>query len=202
MNNQYLLKNKDLKKNEKLNEILNSINKNNSLHNMRVLEVGIGTGIHTINYIENKFKSYYALEPQIDIYNVLINLIKKHNSNIKPYNMNLEEFTHNIEKKFDMIILKNVVHFIGYFNLIEYCKKIVKKNSIILIQNPKAKPRKWGNQEFLKTSVNFNLEKWLKFQNKLNNCYNDISNSDYLHEIIIDDDNDVFFILKTNNGFE
>lgn len=202
----YLLKNTELKPiNETFESILKDIDKKKPLNEMRVLEIGIGTGIYSIP-IEKKFKSYYGIEPLKKIYDVLIELKKTHNSYIKCFNMSLEEFVHKntvnatSSKLFDIVILKNVIHFIGYDDVIKHCRKIVKKNAFIIIQNAQAKPIGWGNSELVKDSINFNENKWLGFKNKLEICFNSLLNSKYLDKYE-KDNKYVFFVLYSDDYF-
>ena len=196
----YLLRNTDLRSiNETLEEIFLDINNYKLLNKMRVLEVGVGNGNCTIP-IYKKFKSYYGIEPLKYIYDVFIEQKKKHNCNIKSYNMDLQQFASSTNKKFDMIILRNVIHFIGYDDLIKECKKIVKKDAYIIIQNAQAIPYGWGNKEFVKDTIDFNEVKWLKFKNKLEICYDSLLSSVYLDKFK-EDNKYNFFVLKTNNSF-
>ena len=128
-NMDYLLVNTNLKPiNETLDSIFQYINNLKSLNKMRVLEIGIGNGNSSIPIEKHyKFRSYYGIEPLSNIYDIFIKLRKKHNSNIKSYNMNLEKFASETTKSIDIIILKNVIHFIGLNELMFQCKKIVKK---------------------------------------------------------------------------
>ena len=83
-------------------------------------------------------------------HDVFVKSCKKHNCSIKSYNMDLEKFVNTTNKKFDLIILRNVIQFIGHDELIKQCKKIVKKNAFIIIQNAKAEPDNWVNKELNK----------------------------------------------------
>lgn len=136
----YLLKNTDLIPiNKTLDLLFSYINNYKLLNKMRVLEIGVGNGNVSIP-ISTKFKSYYGIKQLTHIYDFFIESCKKHNCNIKSFNMDLHEFATFIDKKFDLIFLKNVIHFIGYKDLINDCKKIVKKDAFIIIQNARAKP--------------------------------------------------------------
>ena len=162
----YLLKNTELKPiSETLESIFSYINLLKSLNKMRILEIGIGNGTYSIP-MSKKFRSYYGIEPLSHIYDVFIKSCLAHDCRIKSYNMDLVQFATTTDKKFDMIILKNVIHFIGYDELIKQCCKIVKRNAFIIIQNPLAKPINWGNKELNVDSDNFNEIKWLKFKKK------------------------------------
>ena len=191
----YLLKNTDLRPiNKTLESLFSYINYYKPLNKMKVLEIGIGNGNASIP-MSTKFKSYYGIEPLKDIYDIFIEMCKKHKCIIKSYNMNLEDFTNNTKIKFDMIILRNVIHFIGYDELIKQSKKILLTNGFIIIQNAQAKPIGWGNKQFVEESNEFNQEKWCKFKNQLDICYNTILHSKYL--IKFDKDNKYnFFILR------
>ena len=199
----YLLVNTDLKPiNETLDSIFQYINNLESLNNMIVLDIGIGNGNSSIPMEKHyKFKAYYGIEPLSNIYDIFIKLHKKHNSKIKSYNMNLEKFASETKKKFDIIILRNVIHLIGINELMSKCRKIVKKNAFIIIQNLQAEPIGWGDHSFVKKSINFNKKKWLKFENQLKLCYYKILNNKYLYKYI-KDDKYIFFMLKTDNGFD
>ena len=168
---------------------------------MRVLEIGIGNGKYSIP-MSKKFKSYYGIEPVPKIYEVFIESCKKHNCNIKSYNMDFEQFINNYKKnkKFDLIILRNVIHLIDYDDLIKLSNKIIKKDSFIIIQGLQAIPVGWGNKIFNKDSNEFQEEKWLKFKNHLEECYNNLLNSKYLDKVEKNDKNN-FFILKSDNYF-
>jgi len=161
---------------------------------MRVLEIGIGNGSSSIP-MSAKFKSYYGIEPSSDVYDVFIKSCEKHNCSIKSYNMDLEKFVNTTNKKFDLIILRNVIQFIGHNELIKQCKKIVKKNAFIIIQNAKAEPVGWGNKELNKDSAEFNEIKWLKYKNLLETHYGSLLNSKYFDKFK-KDDRYVFYVLK------
>jgi len=200
MNFDYLLKDTNLKPiNETLESLFSYINKYKSLKKMRVLEIGIGNGNYSIPMSKN-FKSYYGIEPIPEIYEVFIESCKKHNCNIKSYNMDFEQFINNNNKKFDLIILRNVIHLIDYDDLIKLSAKIVKKNAFIIIQNKQALPVSWGNKQFVKDSSYFNETKWLVFKNHLEKCYNNLLDSKYLDKFE-KNEKDYFFILKSDNYF-
>jgi 2-polyprenyl-3-methyl-5-hydroxy-6-metoxy-1,4-benzoquinol methylase len=200
----YLLNQKTLHPvNETLGLMFSHINQYKSLNKMRVLEIGIGSGNTSIP-ISKLFKSYYGIEKEPNIYEVFIELCEKNNCNIKSYNMNFEQFTNNNKntRKFDLIILINTIHFIGYDDLIRLSKRIVKKNAFIVIQHPHAKPDNWRKPQFNKDSSEFDEIRWLKMKNILEKTYNDISNSKYLDKIEKNDRyRSDYFILKTNNYF-
>ena len=99
-----------------------------------------------------------------------------------------------------MIILRNVIHLIDYDDLIKLSNKIIKKDSFIIIQGLQAIPVGWGNKIFNKDSNEFQEEKWLKFKNHLEECYNNLLNSKYLDKVEKNDKNN-FFILKSDNYF-
>ena len=180
--------------NETLNSLFSYINKYKSLNKMRVLEIGIGNGNSSIP-MSVKFKSYYGIEPLSNIYDVFIKSCKEHKCSIKSYNMDLEKFVNTTNKKFDLIILRNVIQFIGHNELIKQCKKIVKKNAFIIIQNRKAHPFGWGDKELNKDSAEFNEIKWLKYKNLLESHYSVLLNSKYFDKFD-KDDRYVFYVLK------
>lgn len=180
--------------NETLNSLFSYINKYKSLNKMRVLEIGIGNGNSSIP-MSVKFKSYYGIEPLSNIYDVFIKSCKEHKCSIKSYNMDLEKFVNTTNKKFDLIILRNVIQFIGHNELIKQCKKIVNKNAFIIIQNRKAHPFGWGDKELNKDSAEFNEIKWLKYKNLLESHYSVLLNSKYFDKFD-KDDRYVFYVLK------
>jgi 2-polyprenyl-3-methyl-5-hydroxy-6-metoxy-1,4-benzoquinol methylase len=191
----YLLTNTELRPiNDTMNSLFSYINKYKSLNKMRVLEIGIGNGNSSIP-MSAKFKSYYGIEPLTHIYDVFVKSCKKHNCNIKSYNMDLEKFVNTTNKKFDLIILRNVIQFIGHNELIKQCKKIVKKNAFIIIQNAKAEPVNWGDKELNKDSAEFNEIKWLKYKNLLETHYSSLLNSKYFDKFD-KDERYVFYVLK------
>ena len=193
----YLLINTDLRPiNKTLYSIFKYINKYKPLKQMTVLEVGIGNGNKSIP-ISQYFKSYFGIEPLKYIYDVFIDMCKKNNSIIKSYNMNLEKFSTTTNKKFDLIILINVIHFVGIDNLIKQSQKILKKNAFIIIQNPHVQPIGWGNKQFVKDSDEYDENKWLKFKNQLEICYDSLKNSKYLHKFESDDKYN-FYLLQIN----
>ena len=191
----YLLTNTELRPiNETMDSLFSYINKYKSLNKMRVLEIGIGNGNYSIP-MSVKFKSYYGIEPLSHIYDVFIKSCKKHKCGIKSYNMNLEKFVNTTNKKFDLIILRNVIQFIGHDELIKQCKKIVKKNAFIIIQNAKPEPVGWANKEWCKDSPEFNEIKWLKYKTQLETCYSALLNSKYFDKFD-KDDRYVFYVLQ------
>ena len=191
----YLLTNTELRPiNDTMNSLFSYINKYKSLNKMRVLEIGIGNGNSSIP-MSVKFKSYYGIEPLTHIYDVFVKSCKKHNCSIKSYNMDLEKFVNTTNKKFDLIILRNVIQFIGRDELIKQCKKIVKKNAFIIIQNSKAEPVSWGDKELNKDSAEFNEIKWLKYKNRLETHYMSLLNSKYFDKFD-KDERYVFYVLK------
>jgi 16S rRNA G527 N7-methylase RsmG len=187
--------------NKTLNLMFLHINNYKSLKKMRVLEIGIGNGVSSIP-MSKEFKSYYGIEPTSKIYEIFIEFCIKNNCSIKSYNVDFEQFTNNYKskKKFDLVILRNVIHFIGYDDLIRLSKRIVKTNAFILIQNSQAKPVGWGNKKFVEDSLEFNEAQWLKYKSQLEKTYNDLSGSKYLDKFEKDDMFN-YFLFKTNNQF-
>lgn len=196
----YLLKNIYLIPiSETLESIFSYINLSKPLNKMRALEIGIGNGNCSIP-MSKKFRSYYGIEPLSNIYDVFIKTCSANDCRIKSYNMNLDNFAKTTDKKFDIIILKNVIHFIGYDELIKQCRKIVKKNAFIIIQNPQPKSSNWGNNELNADSAEYNEIKWLKLKKNLETHYEILSNSEYLDKFV-EDNKYIFFVLKTDNKF-
>ena len=194
----YLLKNTELREiNLTLDSILSDINDNHkALKKINLLEIGIGNGNKSIPIFNKyEFKNYYGIEPIESVYNIFIEMCNKYNCGIKSFNVDLKEFVTNTDKKFDVILLTNVIHFIGFDNLIEQIKYIIKPNAFIIIQNPHPKPIGWGNIQYVKDSDEFDEKKWLKFKSKLENCYSEISNSKYLYKTK-SDNKYIFFVLK------
>ena len=112
--------------------------------------------------------------------------------------MDLTKFVNYTNEKFDIILLINVIHFIGLDNLILQIKEIIKQDTIIIIQNPLPKPTGWGNKKFVKDSDEYDEKKWLYFKSKLEDCYSNIYNSKYLYKNK-KDDKYYFFIIKINS---
>lgn len=194
----YLLEKKDLREiNLTLDKIFSNINnKYKHLDKLSILEVGIGNGNKSIPIAKKyKFKKYYGLEPLKKIYDVFIESSKMHNSKIISYNMDLNEFVTKIKIKFDIILLINVIHFIGLEKLLETINPMLIPGGFVIIQNPHAKPSGWGNKQFVADSINYDEKKWLKFKSQLDKCYSDLSNSKYLHKIETDNKY-IFFILN------
>lgn len=194
----YLLVNTELREiNKTLDKIFTEINKKiKPIDSSLILEIGIGNGNKSIPISQKyKFLKYYGIEPLEKIYNAFIENNNKYNSDIISYNMDLIKFVNYIDEKFDIILLINVIHFIGFDNLIVQIKDIIKQNTIIIIQNPLPKPTGWGNKKFVKDSNEYDEKKWLNFKSKLDDCYSKILNSKYFYKIKYDDKY-YFFIIK------
>lgn len=197
----YLLVNTGLRKiNKTLDKIFIEINKKiKSLDSSTILEIGIGNGNKSIPISKKyKFKKYYGIERIEKIYNSFVENNIKYNSDIVSYNMDLIKFVKYTDKKFDIILLINVIHLIGLDNLIEQVKDIIKPNTIIIIQNPLPKPIGWGNKKFVKDSDEYDETKWINFKSQLEDCYSNILNSKYLYKIKKDDEYN-FYIIKINS---
>ena len=190
----YLLKSHNQKIspiNETLNGLLTQINNTKKLDKMRVLEIGIGNGNNSI-LLSKKFLSYYGIEPDKKVYEVLLKICR--DTKIKTYNYDLEQFANKTLKKFHLIYLRNVIHFLEYDNFIALCNKILKRYSYIIIQNPQAIPQRWGDNRLNVGTDEFDETVWLRHKNKLDKCYNTL-----LHDVRLikyeKDDKYVFFIL-------
>ena len=177
--------------NETLNKILLDINNTKKLDKMRVLEVGIGNGNNSI-LLSKKFASYYGIEPDKQVYEVLLKVSK--DTKIKTYNYNLEQFADKTLKKFHLIYLRNVIHFLDYDNFITICNKILKKNSYIIIQNPQANPQRWGDNRLNVDSDEFDETIWLRTKNRLDKCYKTLLLDTRLIKCE-NDDRHYFFVL-------
>jgi hypothetical protein len=90
---------------------------------------------------------------------------------IKTYNYDLEQFADKTTKKFNIIYLRNVIHFLDYEHFITICKRILKKNSYIIIQNPHANPRCWGDNRLNIDSDKYDETIWLRTKNRLDMIY-------------------------------
>jgi len=186
----YLLNNNNLITNNKLISILESVKSSK----LRGLEIGFGTGKKTIS-IAKEFKSFYAIEPNKIYYDKFKEICKINKCNIKSYNMDLQNFVNYTNKKFNVIILINVIHLLNLDDFVKISKTILKKNNYIIIINPHEKPINWGNNEFNKNSELFDQNKWIKFKNKLKDLYLNLLNHKYFFKF--DEDlYDKYFILK------
>lgn len=167
---------------------------NIDLYNKRILEIGIGTGIKTFNFAK-MFKSYYAIEPNKELYDALINLHKNNNSEIKIFNCNLNYFVDNTIKKFSLIYLENVIQFFDFNDFINQTKKILRSNGFILFKNKKTLPFGWGTNLFNESSSDFDQNRWDKYKQKLNEIYTIIKTHTNL-VYSFDSDTYHYFLLK------
>jgi SAM-dependent methyltransferase len=151
-------------------------NYNINIYNSRVLEVGSGTGNKTIE-LAKLFKSYYSIESDYILYNIQTELLKEHNSNVKSFNMDFFVFAISIPKKFKLIYLENVIHLMDINLFFYYAQNILDSSGFIIIKTPIPKPFGWGNNEFNKSSEQFNISKWKKFKNKLLDNYHILDTS-------------------------
>lgn len=172
---------------------INSLNDFNIL-NKRILEIGLGTGNKSIG-LSRLFTSYYGIEPDQSLYQIFLNLCEENDCKIKSFNMSFDSFVVSTDKKFKLIIMENVIHFLDFDNLIKQLKKISYQDiSYVLIKNPKARPYGWGNLEFCIESEKFNKEKFNKFRDKLKVIYNKLDNSKYLIKKISSDFSHYFLL--------
>ena len=166
------------------------------IYDSRVLEVGIGSGNKSIE-LAKLFRSYYGIEPNKEIYTMLTELCAKYECKIKTYNTSFNEFIDTTDKKFNLILLVNVIHFMNLDDFISKCKNITstKSDSFILIKNPKARPYGWADKKICKDSEQFDENKWTKFRERLKTIYDEISKSKYFVKKYT---NDVYhyFLLK------
>jgi 2-polyprenyl-3-methyl-5-hydroxy-6-metoxy-1,4-benzoquinol methylase len=104
---------------------------------LRVLDFGVGGGRHT-KYLLNLNHSLLAT----DISKEAINLSKKNIPLFNNYRLFKDGNFSNLlkEKKFDLIICWETIHWVGDFekikNILEIFKKILKKNSHLIITFP------------------------------------------------------------------
>ena len=187
---------------EKLLDIFDFINSTYSIniYESRLLEIGIGIGNKSIE-LSKLFSSYYGIEPDIELYNRLTNLCEKNKCKIKHFNMDFNTFVKFTDKKFNIIFLENVIHFIDFEIFIKKVKKIFNKyeSGFILIKNPRIKPYNWGNKEFCKDSELFNEKKWIIFREKLKLIYEKLNNSKYLIKIYTTEYSYYFVFYLINN---
>jgi hypothetical protein len=166
------------------------------IYDSRILEVGIGSGNKSIK-LSKLFRSYYGIEPNKEIYDIFIKLCQNYSCKIKSYNINFNDFVNITNKKFKIILLINVIHFMDLDDFISKCKKISPSNldGFILIQNPKAIPSGWADEKLCKDSELFDQNKWTKFREKLKSIYDELTKSKYF---VKKDMNDLYhyFLLK------
>ena len=98
--------------------------------NQKILEIGVGTGVHMIMFDKNGY-DITGIEP--DTRNTtLINKKLKFGNCINGF---VEDQT--FENKFDIIWLYHVVeHIVNPKNLLEYCYKFLKPNGLVIIAVP------------------------------------------------------------------
>ena len=113
-----------------INFIVRLIKKFTSTKNPLILELGSGTGQHTLELVKKKYQ-VEGLEKSKE----MIKNLKKKNKKIKIYNQDMRTF--NLKKKYDVIIaLFNVVNYLisinDFIKLVERGKKHLNKNGIII----------------------------------------------------------------------
>ena len=84
---------------------------------------------------------------------------------------------------------------LDYDNFITISTKLLKKNSYIIIQNPHAKPQRWGDNRLNVDSDKFDETLWLRTKNRLDKCYKTLLLDTRLIKYE-KDDRYHFFVLK------
>lgn len=108
----------------------------NKLHDVDILEIGIGNPNNGSIEISNRFaKTYTGLEPDRYFYELGLGICKELKCKIKLINTSLENFVS--KDKFDVILFKNSIHFMNIAEIIGIIKKIMKPNGHIVISHPK-----------------------------------------------------------------
>lgn len=95
-----------------------------------ILDIGCGSG-QFLNFLKEKGYTTYGVEPSI----VASDIAKSNGHNI--YTGIIDEFVKVSNQKFDVICLKNVLeHVRNPIQVLDYCKKIMHKDSILFIEVP------------------------------------------------------------------
>lgn len=107
--------------------LIDNLSRIPNVQNRSVLDVGIGSGLKSIR-ICDKFKNYYAIEPDTRMYNIAKKNVAK--KNVILFNDNFENFIANTRYKISVYL------FINSFHLIQDLSRIP-KNSYLVILHPK-----------------------------------------------------------------
>jgi|TARA_B110000467_G_scaffold104113_1_gene94510 2-polyprenyl-3-methyl-5-hydroxy-6-metoxy-1,4-benzoquinol methylase len=130
------------------------------LKNQKILEIGVGTGVHMIMFDKHGY-DITGIEP--DKRNTL--LINKKLIDGNCINGFVED--QNFQNKFDVIWLYHVVeHISNPKNLIEYCDKFLKNKGLIIIAVPDC-----DNPDSLKDSINNPDHLWHFSKNSLKKLF-------------------------------
>ena len=153
---------------------------------LQALEVGCGIGDKSF-FLSHDFAEYSVMEPNKIAYDVFIKKSSELGCTIQAYNMDFNTFqTENPDKKYDVIIFIFSFHFMNKKDIIEQIMKSVKDHGYVIIHYPSLTPYQWSNEEYNKTSHQFNQQKWEKRKSLLQEYVDIIQSSKYLMRSVMD----------------
>jgi 2-polyprenyl-3-methyl-5-hydroxy-6-metoxy-1,4-benzoquinol methylase len=95
-----------------------------------ILDIGCGSG-QFLNFLKEKGYKTYGVEPSL----YASDIAKSNGHDV--FTGSIDDFVQNCSKKFDVISLKNVLeHIRNPIEVIEYCKELMHKDSILFIEVP------------------------------------------------------------------
>ena len=127
------------------------------LKKYKCLEIGGGNLLSSIPNTKY-FKSYDVIEPNVKICDIAKINIDKFESNIKLYCDTFDHFLETTDKKFDIMIFINSIHFID----IQHLQKYIAKCKYFIVVHPLYNSNNFGDTRLNRGSKNFDEELWNK----------------------------------------
>lgn len=145
---------------ELLDNTLDKINRKIKLNKYNCIEIGPGNCNNTIPLLE-RFKTYYAIEPSKELYDICIDNLNKHNmtEKCKMINLNFDDF---IEQRSDLLSDKQFFLFINSFQFINFKSLIKLPQSYYIIILTRYDSNRWGDKRLNRNSDIFDENLLLK----------------------------------------
>lgn len=123
----------------------------------KCLEIGGGNLLSSIPNTKY-FKSYDVIEPNVKLYEIAKFNVNKFESNIQLHCDTFDHFLETTDKKFDIMVFFNSIHFIN----IQHLQKYLNKSKYFIVVHPLYNNNLFGDTRLNRGSENFDEELWNK----------------------------------------